>query len=182
MKPILSPHTRVRVPEHFVVGEGSIVDDYCYFSTRVRIGRWSHVAAGCHIAGGSVRTFELGDFSSLSAGVTVWCTSDDYAEDIVMILPPGLDDVKEHLISGDVTFERYTAAGANSVIMPDNRIPEGTVIGALSFVPPRFAFEPWSVYAGTPIRKLRPRNKASVMSQVERVEAHLQRRQGDEVR
>jgi acetyltransferase-like isoleucine patch superfamily enzyme len=46
--------------------------------------------------------------------------------------------------------------------MPSNRIPEGTVIGALSFVPKAFEFRTWSVYAGIPIRFVRPRNQASV--------------------
>jgi acetyltransferase-like isoleucine patch superfamily enzyme len=175
MTPIISKNVRIRVPDHFDVGEGSIVDDYCYFSTRVSIGRWSHVAAGCHVAGGSARTFRLGDYSSLSAGVKIWCTSDDFVNDVVMILPPGIDDVKDHLISGDVTFERCTAVGSNSVVMPGAHIPEGTVIGALSFVPAGSVLEPWTVYAGTPIRKLRARNRSNVLAQVERIDAHLQR-------
>ncbi len=177
VKPIISANIRVRVPDHFVVGEGSIVDDYGYFSTRVEVGRYSHIAAGCHIAGGPARTFRLGDFSSLSAGVKVWCTSDDFVNDVVMIMPPGMEglEVKENLITGDVTFGRCTAVGSNAVVMPDNEIPEGTAIGALSFVPPRFAFEPWSVYAGTPIRRIRSRNKDRVLAQVEQIEAHLQR-------
>lgn len=174
MKPIISANIRVRVPDHFVVGEGSIVDDYCYFSTQVEIGRYSHVAAGCHVAGGAARTFRFGDFSSLSAGVKVWCTSDDYVNDVVMLMPPGID-VKNHLITGDVTLGRCTAVGSNAVIMPDNDIPEGVAIGALAFVPARFAFDPWTVYAGTPIRKIRARNRDNVLSQVERIEAHLQR-------
>jgi acetyltransferase-like isoleucine patch superfamily enzyme len=176
MKPIISANIRVRVREAngFEVGPGSIVDDYCYFSTRVVIGRCSHVAAGCHVAGGAAHTFRLGDFSSLSAGVKIWCSSDDFVNDVVMIEPDGIS-VKEHVISGDVTFERCTAAGSNTVVMPGNHVPEGTVIGALSFVPARFPFEPWSVYAGTPIRLVRPRNKAKVLAQVERLEAHLQR-------
>lgn len=176
MKPIISKNIRVRVPDAFEIGEGSIVDDYSYFSTKVKVGRYSHIAARCHVAGGAAHQFTLGDFSSLSSGVTIWCTSDDYVNDVVMIMPPGLDaSVKENLIEGDVSFGHYTAIGANAVVMPDNVIPEGTTIGALSFVPTAFEFEPWTVYAGTPIRKIRPRNKASVMAQVERIEAHLQR-------
>ena len=139
------------------------------------VGRYAHVAAGCHVGGGSARTFTLGDFSSLSAGVKVWCSSDDFVNDVVMIMPAGLDDVKDHVISGDVTLGRCTAVGSNAVIMPDNDIPEGVAIGALAFVPPRFAFEPWAVYAGTPIRRIRSRNRANVLAQVERIEAHLQR-------
>jgi acetyltransferase-like isoleucine patch superfamily enzyme len=66
-----------------------------------------------------------------------------------------------------------TGVGANSVIMPDNEIPEGTVIGALSYVPPRFPFEPWSVYAGIRVRLVGRRNRDSVVRQVEKLKAQL---------
>src|SRR5262245_29038135 len=114
MKPIISPNVRIRHPEHFAVGDHSIVDDFCYFSTRVSVGTCSHIASGCSVAGGAARLFTLGDFSSLSSGVKIWCTSDDFANDIVAILPPGVGSIKTHLIEGDVTFGHYTAVGSNS--------------------------------------------------------------------
>lgn len=176
MNPIISAQIRIRCPDHFQVGEGSIIDDFSYFSTRVVVGRWSHIASGCTVAGGSERTFRFGDYSSLSSGVRVWCTSDDFVNDLVTILPPGCPEVKEHLITGDVTLANFTAVGTNSVIMPDNHVPEGTVIGALSLVPAHFQFKPWSVYAGVPIRFIKARNEVSVRSQIERVEEFLRAR------
>lgn len=173
VKPIISPNIRIRHPEHFIVGDHSIVDDFCYFSTRVRIGVGSHIASGCSVAGGPGHQFVLGDFCSLSSGVKIWCASDDFVNDIVAILPPGAESIKRHLIEGDVVMEDCTAAGANTVVMPGNHVPEGTVIGALSFVPPRFAFEPWSVYAGIPLRLVGRRNRAEVSSQVARLRAHI---------
>lgn len=166
MKPIISVNIRIRYPERFEVGEFSIVDDYCYFSTRVKIGFCSHVANNCAIGGGSDRLFSLGDFSSLSAGVKVWCTSNDFINDVVAIVPTAADGIGDKPIIGDVIFENYTGAGANSVIMPDNVVPEGATIGALSYVPPRFAFEPWTVYAGAPIRRIGSRNRERVLEQV----------------
>lgn len=165
-KPIVSKNIRIRHPKFFVVGEGSIIDDFCYFSTQVTIGRYCHIASGCSVAGGINRRFELGDFSSLSSGVKVWCASDDFTNDIVTIIPEGFSPIKENLIMGDVVFERLTAVGANTVVMPCNHIPEGTVIGALSFVPPEFEFSPWTVYAGIPIRRIRPRNRDAVLRQL----------------
>lgn len=176
MKPIVSPQSRIRHPEYFEIGDDSIVDDFCYISTRVRIGRCSHIAAGCSIAGGPDRQFVLGDFCSLSAGVRIWCTSDDFANDLVTILPDGAGSIKAHLIVGDVTFGNCTAAGSNAVVMPDNHVPEGTVIGALSFVPPRFAFEPWSVYAGVPVRRVGARNRQAVEAQAAALRRHLELR------
>ena len=84
--------------------------------------------------------------------------------------------MKEHLIRGNVTLGNYTAIGSNSVLMPNNNIPEGTVLGALSFAPAGFEFRPWSVYAGIPVRFVRPRNRESVMEQVTKLTAMLQDR------
>ena len=165
MKPIVSPNARIRHPQHFSVGDHSIVDDFCYFSARVRIGRCSHVASGCSVAGGPRHLFTLGDFSSLSSGVKIWCTSADFVNDVVAIVPEGAGPIGDHPIEGDVTFENYTAVGSNTVVMPGNHVPEGTVIGALSFVPAGFRFEPWSVYAGIPIRRVGARNRESVTRQ-----------------
>src|SRR5439155_1340484 len=81
MKPIISPNIRIRYPDCFDVGEFSIVDDYCYFSARVKIGFCSHIGNNCSIGGGPERLFSLGDFSSLSAGVKVWCSSNDLTKD-----------------------------------------------------------------------------------------------------
>jgi acetyltransferase-like isoleucine patch superfamily enzyme len=173
MKPIISPNVRIRYPDRFEAGQFSIVDDFCYFSTRVKIGFCSHVGNNCSIGGGPERLFSLGDFSSLSAGVKVWCTSNDFINDLVAIIPSGVGEIGDNPIMGDVVFENYTGAGANSVIMPDNVIPEGTTIGALSYVPTRFPFDPWTVYAGAPIRRVGGRNRERVLAQVELMRERL---------
>jgi len=176
--PIVSPNVRLRHPDDFTVGEGSIVDDFCYFSTRMVVGRFCHIASGCSVAGGGEWLFQLGDFSSLSSGVKVWCASDDFTRNMVTIIPQDFGPVKEGAIAGDVTFERLTAVGANSVVMPSNHAPEGTAIGALSFVPAGFAFEPWTVYAGTPIRRIRERDRDAVLRELERFESELAKGEG----
>jgi len=171
MHAIISKNIRIRYPRHFEVGEHSIVDDFSYFSTKVKIGRCSHVASGCSIAGGKELQFTLGDYSSLSSGVKIWCGSDDFVKDIVTIISPQvykkIGTIKNNFIAGDVCVGNFTAIGANTVIMPCNNIPEGTVIGALSFAPPSFKFKPWSVYAGSPIRFIKKRNRKNVLRQAE---------------
>jgi acetyltransferase-like isoleucine patch superfamily enzyme len=175
MKAIISPNIRIRYPEYFEVGNYSIIDDYCYFAAKVRIGISSHIASGCSVAGGKQFTFEMGDFSSLSSGVKIWCASNDFANDLVIINPPGLHLAAAGPAEGDVSLGHYTGVGANSVIMPQNKIPEGTVIGALSFVPPAYAFEPWSVYAGTPVRLIGKRNRENILRQIEQVRDYLKK-------
>jgi galactoside O-acetyltransferase len=160
------------------VGEYSVIDDFSYFSTKVRVGKCSHLASGCSIAGGKEWQFTLGDYSSLSSGVKVWCASDDFANDIVTIIPPQvfeiIGEVKNNFITGDVRIGNFTAVGANTVIMPANDIPEGVVIGALSFVTPNYKFKPWSVYAGIPLRFIKKRNRKNVLRQVKLIEKCLE--------
>jgi acetyltransferase-like isoleucine patch superfamily enzyme len=168
LNPIVSKLSRIRHPDLFEIGAGSILDDFCYVSTRVKIGRFSHIANGCSIAGGAERTFELGDFSSISAGVKIWCASDDFINDLVCC--PSATEIKQNVICGDVRLQANTAVGANSVIMPNNNLPIGVTIGALSFVPPQFQFEQYSVYAGVPIRLVGRRNRASVERQAAALE------------
>ncbi len=163
--PIISSHIRVRHPDHFEVGLYSVVDDFCYFSTRVIVGKCSHIASGCSVAGGLAHQFVMGDFSSLSSGVKIWCVSDDFVNDLICIVPNPLLKIKENSSGGDVLMGQCTGVGANSVVMPCNEIPEGTSIGALSFVPPGYSFKPWSVYAGIPIRYIGRRNRDSVLRQ-----------------
>jgi acetyltransferase-like isoleucine patch superfamily enzyme len=92
----------------------------------------------------------------------------------VTIVPDGVAPIKQHVITADVTFGDCTAAGANSVVMPGNHVPEGTVIGALSFVPPFFRFEAWTVYAGIPIRKVSDRNRVAVRAQADALRRRLE--------
>ena len=173
MKPIISANCRIRHPGHFSVGQYSVIDDYSYFSTRVKVGKCSHIASGCSVAGGGKMLFTLGDYCSLSSGVKIWCSSDNYVNDVVALIPDPSWKIKNNLIKGNVKIGNYCAVGSNSVIMPKNNIPEGAIVGALSFVPAGFKFKPWAVYAGIPVRFIKMRNRAGVMKQVRRMEKKL---------
>jgi len=169
MKPIISKNIRIRHPKNFLVDNFSVIDDFSYFSTKIIIGKHCHIASGCSIAGGKEFTFSLGDYSSVSSGVKIWCRSNDYTNDLV-VLNPQQKNIGDKSIEGNVTIGKMCGIGANSVIMPNNTIPEGTIIGALSFVPENFTFKPWGIYAGIPIRFIKKRNKRNVLKQVKILE------------
>lgn len=146
-------------PELVEVGNNVRIADFCRISSACVIGSDCEIAPGTYIAGGDGKyTFEMGDCSSLAAGVKVWLSSNDYVNELVTHSIP---EVKE--IQGNVRLGKYTGVGTNSVIMPGNDIPEGVSIGALSFVPSNYKFEPWTVYAGRPIRPIKKRNKENVI-------------------
>jgi acetyltransferase-like isoleucine patch superfamily enzyme len=164
VKPIISKNVRLRHKNFFEIGENSVVDDFCYFSTKVKLGKNCHIASGCSIGGGIKYQFVMGDFSSLSSGVKIWCQSNDFVNDLV-ILNINDKNIGDKPIEGNVTLGKMCGIGSNSVIMPNNNIPEGAVIGALSFVPPGFKFKEWSIYAGVPVKFIKKRNKLNVLKQ-----------------
>ena len=62
-----------------------------------------------------------------------------------------------HVTGGPVVMEKYTQIGASCVVMPNLTIQEGSVVGAMSFV--NKTLEPWGIYAGIPVYKLKDRSK-----------------------
>ena len=155
----LGEYVIIKKPELVEVGNNVRIADFCRISSACVIGSDCEIAPGTYIAGGDGKyNFEMGDCSSLADGVKVWLRSNDYVNELVTHSIP---EVKE--IQGNVRLGKYTGVGTNSVIMPGNDIPEGVSIGALSFVPSNYKFEPWTVYAGRPIRPIKKRNKENVI-------------------
>jgi acetyltransferase-like isoleucine patch superfamily enzyme len=163
MRKIVSKNIRIRNKKFFQVGIGSIIDDFSYFSTKVKVGNFTHFAANCHVGGGQKYKFEIGDYCSISSGVKIWCESNNYIEDLP-IVHKDLNKINNNPVSGNVRIKNFCIVGSNSVIMPNNIIPEGVAIGALSYVPQNFKFNSWSVYAGTPIKFIKKREKRKIIS------------------
>lgn len=162
---VLGEYVVLKKPDELIVGDNVRIADFCRISSRCEIGSNCEIAVGVYIAGGGDEyRFKMGEYSSLASGVRVWLSSNEYVNELVTHNVPY---VKE--IEGNVILDRYTGVGCNSVIMPNNHIPEGTVIGALSFVPSNYPFEPWTVYAGCPIRKIKARNREHIMKTLEKI-------------
>lgn len=156
---VLGDYVILKKPDLLKAGDNVRIADFCRISAACELGDNCEIAPGVYIAGGDGKLkFEMGSYSSLSAGVRIWLSSNEYVNELVT---HGVPLVKE--VTGGVTLGKYTGVGCNSVILPDNHIPEGTVIGALSLVPSHFNFEPWTVYAGIPIRKIKKRNKVQAL-------------------
>ena len=160
----LGEYVIIKKPDLMTIGDNVRISDFCRISSACDIGSDCEIAPGTYIAGGGKYTFKMGECSSLAAGVKVWLSSNDYVNELVTHSVP---EVKE--IQGNVTLGKYTGVGTNSVIMPNNDIPEGVSIGALSFVPSNYKFEPWTVYAGRPIRPIKKRNKENVLNTLRKI-------------
>lgn len=171
---IVSGNGRYRYLNKMQVGQDSIIDDFCYISTQLSVGRNCHIASHCHISGGEDRTFTLGSFSALSAHTRIICSSNDYESQLL-----GYFD--KPTLGGDVSFGEMTGCGVGCTILWDNHIPEGTVLLAGCIVPPDCVLRPWTMYGPfyhqekvfvTPIGGIgyRRRFQDQILKQRERVE------------
>lgn len=162
---IIGKSVRIRQPQFCSIGDDSIIDDFTYISTKLKMGLNSHIASNVTIGGGKDFTFVLGDLCGISAGVTIWCASDDYINDLI-----GTQDKQiKKMITGDVIMNNFTGIGANSVIMPNVVFSEGAAVGALSLIRPNTVLEPWMFYVGIPAKPIRKRNKEDILLQVKKL-------------
>jgi acetyltransferase-like isoleucine patch superfamily enzyme len=143
-------------PKNITIGNYSRIDAFTTLkaSGRISMGCYVHIGGYCYLAGNA--DIELDDFSGLSQGVKIYSTSDDYSGK--RLTNPTIPPEYLGLHSASVKLGRHVIVGAGSVLLPGSNIGEGAAIGALSLVN-GVALKPWSIYAGCPVRRIKPRKK-----------------------
>jgi len=140
--------------EQIEIGENSRIDDFCVVSGKVTIGRNVHITPMCLVAGGeSGIIFE--DFSTIAYGVQVFTQSDDYSGESMTNSTVPKKYKNEYM--KEVILKKYSIIGAGSIIMPGVVLGEGSSIGAMSLV--LRSTEPWGIYVGNPVKRLKNRKK-----------------------
>jgi len=142
--------------ENIILGSNVRIDDYCVISAgdeEVSIGSHVHIAFNCAIIGGA--GFDMGDYSTISAGVKIFTVNDDYSGK--SMTNPTVPDELRDVEAGKVTLGKHVIVGANSVILPSSQLGEGVAIGACSVV--KGDIDEWGIYAGRPVKFLRTRDK-----------------------
>lgn len=136
------------------IGDYSRIDDFCVVSGRVEIGRNVYIGPFALIAGGSPGViFE--DFTTLAYRVQVFSQSDDYSG--TTMANPTVPKAYKSEYFAAVRLGRHSIVGAGSTVMPGVMLAEGTSVGAASLVTK--STEAWSIYAGSPARRLRDRSR-----------------------
>ena len=127
---IIGKTVRIRYPELVEVGDNSIIDDFTYISTRLRVSPNAHIAAGCRLIGGRESTVRLEEYSTLAPNVVLSAGSDDYMGGIATPLVPA--KYKGRYEVGTIDIGRHCIVGAGSVVLPNVTFSEGAALGALS--------------------------------------------------
>ena len=155
------PMAKLVNTENISIGHNTIIDDYCLIiaiGSVINIGKFVHIASFCSITGNG--GFVMEDFSGLAAGVRISTSDEDYAGGTCLTNPT---IPKEYRIikSKPVIIKKHAIIGTNTVILPGVTVGEGCAVGANSMVTKDL--EPWSVYVGTPARKVKTRPSAQIL-------------------
>ena len=106
-----------------------------------RLKRAGLSSSFCSVIGGG--SFEVGDFSGLSAGCRVITGSDDFTGPF--LTNPTIPSMFKNVSISSVVIGRHVVIGSNCVIMPGVNIGDGVTVAAGAVI--RKNLEPWTVYA-----------------------------------
>ncbi|MBU0620484.1 MAG: acyltransferase [Gammaproteobacteria bacterium] len=157
----ISRKCSIYAAEQIQLGDNVRIDDFCILSGKISLGSNIHVAAYTALFGGG--GIELHDFCNLSSRVSIYSVSDDYSGET--LTNPTIPEHFKHVERAPVVLGRHVIVGAGTVVLPGVTIGEGSAIGALSLV--NKGVEPWGVYAGVPVRRIKNRKQDLLKLEIE---------------
>ena len=148
-----------RYPSEVEIGDNVIIDDFCWFTTSVKIGDYCHISPSCSIIGGKAAYFELGNYCGIAAGCRIVCGSDDFLGGFGNVTIP--IQFRPKCRVAQVVIKNHVLIGSNTVILPNVTIAEGAAVGALSLV--NKSTKEWYLYLGNPAKAMVPRNREEIL-------------------
>ena len=153
------PTAKICNPQLVEIGNNVIIDDFVfiYLKNGIKIGNYVHIGVNSVITGGGQVSLE--SFSGLSSGVKLFTSTELFDGD--NLTNPTIPTQFRNIKTGPIVISKHAVICANSVIMPNVTIGEGSVIGAHSLVTK--SVEPWGIYQGSPLKKIKSRNRSKVL-------------------
>lgn len=150
---LISKKASIYSPEKIKIGNNVRIDDFCILSGNIEIGNYVHIAAYTALYGRY--GIQIGDFCGCSARCTIYSATDDFSGEYM--ISPMVPEELTNVTGGQVVLEKYVQLGANTVVMPNLTIKEGSSIGAMSFV--NKELKEWGIYVGIPCKRIKERSK-----------------------
>jgi acetyltransferase-like isoleucine patch superfamily enzyme len=152
----ISSNCSIYTPENISVGNHVRIDDFCVLSggqKGIDIGSYVHIAVFCAIYGNAGVTIK--DFCGISSRSVLYSANDDYSG--ISLIGPTIPEKYRNVSQGQIILNKHVIIGTNSTIFPKVSVGEGSAIGAYSLV--EKDLEPWGIYVGVPVKKLKDRKK-----------------------
>lgn len=153
-------------PKLISIANHVAIDAFFACSCGMDLGQYVHISKHVGVIGGKDGMLKMGNFTNISLGGRIVCGSDAFlGEGLIGYGIPG--EYQDRIIIEPVIFDNFANIGASVTILPGVTIPEGTVIGAHSLVRKSDKLEPWTIYAGNPLREIRKRPREKMLKYAE---------------
>ncbi len=151
----ISKLARIYNPSRLILHDNIRIDDFAILSGRgnIEIGNYVHVGSQCSIS--SCSTIKLCDYTGISSGVKLFGSSDDFTGNFMT--GPLVPSKFIRVTCGDIILNKHVIVGAGSIVLPNTILAEGTAVGSLSLINKNT--EAWKIYAGTPAKIIKNREK-----------------------
>ena len=155
---IIGKTVRIRNPEEVIIGDGTIIDDFTYISSKLEIGKNCHVASHVNISGGQGQ-LKVGNYVGIAAGCSLHTQSSDYLK-ASFDLPSIRSDLKFGGYGTKIELCDHVLLGAHTIILPEVYLPEGVATAAKTILKPK-EYKSWHLYSGSRAKELikRPNEK-----------------------
>lgn len=151
-------------PERISIGNNVRIDSNCILSapenSNIILKNNIHIAPFCLIYSASYYKVILENHTGLAAGCKLYGRTENYDGNFLMNPTHLYNDLD--IIGNNIILNKYATLGCDTVLLPGSVIPEGTVIGSKSLYTGKKPLENWSIYAGSPIKLIKHRNKGCI--------------------
>lgn len=154
----ISDHAVIRRPHLVTLGDHVAIDEFVVITTELIAGSYIHISPHVSIIGGEQGLLVLGSFCTIAAGSRIICRSDSFSGNGLVSTPNLPEEYKNEVMGNSVCMDNFSSICTNVVIGPSVWLAEGVVVGANSLVLSPID-EPWTVWAGSPARKIKNRPK-----------------------
>tara|TARA_A100001011_G_scaffold397381_2_gene498167 strand:- start:1784 stop:2326 length:543 start_codon:yes stop_codon:yes gene_type:complete len=163
---IIGKTVRIRRPELVEIGDNTIIDDFCYISTPLKIGRNCHISSGVKINGGGTKLI-IGDFVEIGANTVISTVSSDY---INPSISSAAINKKFHFgtIKEKISIRNHVSIGSLSLVLPGVNLPEGSAFAAMTVIRKK-KYKKWSLYAGYNADYLLTRNGEKYLKKIKKI-------------
>lgn len=163
---IIGKTVRIRHPEKVVIGDGSIIDDFCYISSALEIGKNTHVASHVNISGGE-GIVSIGDYVGIASGCSLISQSSDYLSASFEL--PSIPKCKRFGGYGSyIHISDHVLLGSQTIVLPDVTLPEGLASSAKTILRNK-KYEEWHLYSGENSKKLLKRNNRKLFEHLKNI-------------
>lgn len=148
----IDPGAVIKELDGFSIGDHVAIDQGFYCTVgQVQIKDWVHIAPYVCMIGGKIGNITVGNYVGIAPYSMFICSMDDYSRGFMTAVIP---DIYRYIIVAPIILNDFVAIASRVTVCPGVVIPEGVSIGAHSLVREKDKLEPWTIYAGTPLRKI----------------------------